>query len=64
MVSDIKHNAAINLTDGAEINSGFGCTDSMASAHSAAFNKINVNKHADLALCCDSKFSYLKKIVF
>lgn len=60
MVSDTRHIADINFIDGDEINPCFGYKDKVASAYSAMFNKNNVNKHADLTLCCDNKLSCLK----
>lgn len=62
MVKDTRHTADINLMIGEEINPCFGYKDKVASADSAAFNKNNVNKHADRTLCSDSKLSYLKQI--
>lgn len=64
MVSDTRHNADINLIDGEEMNPCFGYKDKVASAYSAAFNKNNDNKHADLQLCNDSKLSNLKQKVY
>lgn len=61
MVSDTRHIADINLIDGEAINPCLGYKDKVASAYSAAFNKNNVNRQADLKLCCDSKLSNLKR---